>query len=388
MATPDESVVRSAAPALVRVAGPPVGVVLLLVIVWWVAYASGGARGSVPQLFYLPVIFAALLFGRFGAVLTAVVAGVLGGPLLPEVTATATPQETWSWLLRTGAFVLVAAILSRLHHQSTVPAWALLDDLRLHSGLRIGLRRGHVDVHFQPIVDLRTGVITGVEALARWTHPLLGPVSPAKFVPMAERTGLVAELDRYVLHRAIRQARGWRSAGRPLTISVNVSATRCADPRLVADVDRALQDTGLSPERLQLEITETAVMSDPRAAAEQIQALRQRGVRIAIDDFGAGQTSLGYFNEFTVDTVKIDRSFVVRAAGRSTTARLLGGLIELFESMGTQVVAEGISTPQEYLELRVLGCPAGQGFYLGRPMPGRDLERLLASSPRFLRRDA
>lgn len=387
MAAPEEGVVRSAGSALLRLVGRVIVVAAVLVATWVVAYASGGARGSVPQLFYLAVILAALLFAPLGAMVTAILAGILAGPMLPEETSTGAPQETWSWGMRTVVFVVVAAVVARLHRHSSLPASAILDDLRLRRSLRHGLRRGQVQVHYQPILDLRTGVVTGVEALARWTHPLLGSVSPARFVPMAERTGLVVDLDRYVLRQAIRQARAWRSAGRPLTISVNISATRCADPGLVADVERALGEAGLPPERLQLEITETAVIRDPGAAAEQIRALREHGVRIAIDDFGAGQTSLSYFNEFVVDTVKIDRSFVVRAIRRTTTARLLGGLIELFGSMDTQVVAEGISTPQEYVELRMLGCPSGQGFYLGLPVPGPELERMLNTNPQFLRRE-
>lgn len=362
---------------------PTVGIMLLLLLAWWLAVQAGGSRTVLPHLFYVPIIVAALRFGGAGAALVALVAGVLAGPLLPADTATGQAQETWGWVLRGTMFVGIGQLTAWLPRHTPQSARAALYDAQLASRLRQAMRHGDVELHYQPIVDLRRGTVAGVEALARWTHPVLGPVSPGRFVPAAERVGMIADFDRYVLRRATEQARAWVELGTPVMVSVNVSAIRFGQPGLLDDVDDALLRTGLDPRLLQLEITETAVMHDLEASSVQIAALRGRGVRIAVDDFGAGQTSLGHFHRFTADTVKLDRTFVVAAAKDPRTARLLRGLMDLFASLGADVVGEGISDENEYLSMLALGCPRGQGFFLGRPAPVAEVDRLLLDRSRI-----
>lgn len=350
---------------------------LMLGVVWWINYAAGGAGTVLTHLFYLPIVVAGFRFGLRGALGVSMTAALLAGPALPADVSSGEAQSVWNWLLRGLVFVGVGVVTAFLNRRDSRSIRTAHRESRTAAALRDALRRGRVEVHYQPILDLAGGGIVGVEALARWRRPGQGDVSPAVFVPVAERTGLIAELDRYVLARAVRDVQQMRPGRAGFTLSVNVSATRFSEPRLLADVDEELARSGLDPGVLQLEITETGLIPDVGASAKQIAALRERGVRVAIDDFGAGQTSLSYFNEFTVDTVKIDREFVSRSVANPQTARVLGGLIRLFDSLGVCVVAEGISSAEEYLELLSLQCAAGQGYYLGRPMPASELAGLL-----------
>ena len=357
---------------------PATVVLTALVLAWTVAYVSGGSHTVVPHLFYIPVVVAGLRLGVAGSALTAVLAALLAGPALPLYVATGESQALWSWLLRGVMFVTIGLVTAWLTRPGEASLGAAVRDARISFQLRHALRRGHVDVHYQPIVDLENGVVVGLEALARWTHPTMGRVPPATFIPVAERTGVINELDCYVLRTAVTEVSSWLKADPMLTLSVNVSAARFADPRLIDHVEAALAESGLDPHRLQLEITETAVIADIEAASAQISLLRERGVRVAVDDFGAGHTSLGYLSDFTIDTLKMDRTFVTRATAHPQTSRLLAGLVALFGSMGMQVVGEGISTPEEYLEMLASGCPLGQGFFLGRPASLADIRLLLA----------
>ena len=367
---------RGSAP-VVQDAAVAVLLLALLAVLWWINYSAGGSRTVLTHLFYLPVIVAAVRFEWPGAVVVALTAMMLAGPLLPADVEAGESQALWNWTVRGVVFLLVGLTTAFLTRRDSRSARSVVHDARIASSLREALRRNRLDVHYQPILDLAGGGMVGVEALARWKRPGHGDVSPAVFVPVAERTGLIAELDRYVLDRAVRDMQAWQVSAAGVSVSVNVSATWFSEPRLLADVDEVLARTNLEPALLQLEITETGIIPDVEASAAQIAALRERGVRVAIDDFGAGQTSLSYFNEFTVDTVKIDRAFVTRSVAQPQTARVLGALISLFDSLGVHVVAEGISSAEEYLELLSLQCESGQGFYLGRPMSAPDLSGVL-----------
>lgn len=351
-------------------------VVSLLAASWWLTHAGGGARTVLPHLFYVPVVVAAVRFGAVGAALTAVAAAVLAGPLMPLDSATGQDQG-WGWVLRGAFFVLLGQLAAWPTRRHAQPSWASLRDLRTALSLRSALRRGHVDVHYQPILDMRQGKVVAVEALARWTHPTKGPIPPSVFIPVAERVGMIAAVDRYVMARATQQAQEWTHQGLAVMVSVNVSASRFSRAGLIDDVEDALSRCGLDPRRLQVEITETAILADLDACVAQIEALRRRGIRIAVDDFGAGQTSLGHFHQFTADTVKLDRTFVAKAATDRQTARLLRGLIQLFDIVGAAVVGEGISDETEYVTTLSLGCPYGQGFFLARPAAAEDVTRLL-----------
>lgn len=351
-------------------------IVLLLGLSWWLTRVGGGSRTVLPHLFYVPILVAALRFGAGGAAVTAAVAAVLAGPLMPLDSATG-QEQGWGWVLRGLFFVALGQLAAWPVRRPPRIARATLSDLRTGTRLRAALRRGDLDVHYQPIMDLRQGTVVAVEALARWTHPVKGQIPPSVFIPVAERLGLVEGVDRYVMARATQQAQEWAQEGLEVTVSVNVSAARFSRPGLLDDVTEALTRCGLPPQQLQIEITETAVLSDLEACVAQIRALRSRGIRIAVDDFGAGQTSLGHFHEFTADTVKLDRAFVAKAATDPQTARLLRGLIRLFQIVGASVVGEGISDETEYVTALSLGCPFGQGYFLARPAPAADVTGLL-----------
>jgi len=258
---------------------------------------------------------------------------------------------------------------------------ATLGRLQLKADLQLGFDRGEFSLAYQPIVDLRSGSAVGVEALLRWTHPRLGPIGPAGFVPLAEESGLIVPLGRWVLHEAARRAREWQLAlDRPVRVSVNLSARQIADPHLVDDVADTLASLGLPPASLLLEITEGALLDDLEAAVSTLAALRALGVRLAIDDFGTGYSSLNYLRTLPVDVIKIDRSFVIEL-GRSDDQRaLLRSIVSLARTLRLDAIAEGIETAGQVDELRALGVRQGQGFYFARPLPPEAAVAFLARS--------
>jgi diguanylate cyclase len=227
---------------------------------------------------------------------------------------------------------------------------------------------GQLAVHYQPTVDLATGLHTGYEALLRWNHPTRGLVQPTEFVPLAEEAGHIVEMGRWVLIEATSQAAAWSAeAGRPIGMAVNLSPRQLADDDVVATVRTALATSGLPPAQLTLEVTEGVLVRDVDAVVTQLRALRALGVRIAIDDFGTGYSSLSYLRRLPADIVKIDRSFVadLGSGGRSTT--LVASIVELARSLHLEVVAEGVETPEQHAVLRGLDCSHAQGFLFGRP---------------------
>jgi diguanylate cyclase (GGDEF)-like protein len=220
-------------------------------------------------------------------------------------------------------------------------------------------------LHYQPIVDLDLGRVAGFEALVRWQHPVRGFLGPGKFIPLAEETGLIVPLGRWVLREAARQAALW--AGAPY-LSVNVASAQLEQPGFVDEVASALSDGGLEPSRLVLEVTESSLVGD--FEAERLQVLRRLGVRLAIDDFGTGYSSLSYLRRFPMDVLKIDRSFTRDACEDSA---LLEAIVAMGESLGLVLIPEGIEEPEQADALRALGCRLGQGFLFGRPVPAEEL---------------
>ena len=256
---------------------------------------------------------------------------------------------------------------------------AVLRRMELEGDLRRAVSNGELRLLYQPLVELATWRVVGVEALVRWDHPARGLVSPAEFIPVAEETGMIIDIGRWVLRTACRQAETWRHAveGRPFHVSVNVSARQLQEPGFVADVVEALGDTRLPAQALLLEITETALMRDPASAASALQELKARGVRVAIDDFGSGYSSLNYLRQFPVDVMKIDRTFVndLDEHHHALTDTMIG----LAQNMRLNTVAEGIETHEQLERLLAVGCMFGQGFYFSRPLPAGDLAAVLAS---------
>ena len=253
--------------------------------------------------------------------------------------------------------------------------------LTLVGELRRAIEQRELVLYYQPKIDVRRGRISGVEALVRWRHPERGLVPPDQFIPLAEQTGLIKSLSRWVLDEALRQCHIWDEAGLTLAVNVNLSMWNLHDPRLPEIVAELLAAWQVPAERLWLEITESAVMANPARAMQVLERLRALGVRIAIDDFGTGYSSLGHLKRLPVDELKVDKSFVMDMAADSSDAAIVRSTIDLAHNLGLEVVAEGVEDRTTMDLLTSLHCDGAQGYYLSRPLPAEDLTRWLDDSP-------
>ena len=245
--------------------------------------------------------------------------------------------------------------------------------LRLRAALTGAISRGEMHVAYQPIVDLQSGVPTGFEALARWTSPQLGAVSPAVFIPAAERTGDIARIGDWVLRSACAQLAHWRRDGAELTMSVNVAPLQLAVPNLAKVVASILDEHGLPASALVLELTEGVLIEGAAVQVRNLQSIRELGVRISLDDFGTGYSALGYLKRFPIDQVKIDRSFVETLEADPRDVAFVRVILGLADSLGLQVVAEGIENPRQHRLLEQLGCRHGQGYLFSPPRPAAEV---------------
>ena len=244
----------------------------------------------------------------------------------------------------------------------------------LESALRMALVRDELLLHYQPKVNVASGAMIGLEALVRWKHPSRGLVPPGDFIPLAEERGLIVPLGRWVIQRACRQIRDWRSAGLVAPpVAVNLPARQFADQDLIADINGAMTMYGVTPADIEVELTESVLMADPERANDVLQDLHTMGVRISIDDFGTGYSSLSYLKRFPAETVKIDRSFISGLPGDDDDTAITQAVIAMAHSLGLSVVAEGVETIDQMAVLRTMGCDEAQGFLLGRPMPAADI---------------
>ena len=248
-------------------------------------------------------------------------------------------------------------------------------DHRLHlvQELREGLGLDQLVLHYQPKVELRAGRVVGVEALVRWDHPSRGLLHPAAFLGLADDAGLMAALTTEVLRGALARTASWRAEGRDLTCAVNLPASALLDAALPGHVAALLDEAGVEPAVLVLEITEDHLMADRERARDTLTALRRQGVQIAVDDFGTGYSSLGYLRELPIDELKLDRSFVVPMADDARAAALVASTVALAHSLGLRIVAEGVESAAAYAELARQGCDQAQGFHLTRPLPAAEL---------------
>ncbi len=251
--------------------------------------------------------------------------------------------------------------------------------MELEMDLRAAVDHGEFFLVYQPTFDLRGMVPTGLETLLRWRSPARGVVQPNDFIPMLEETGLIVEVGRWVLTEACRQVAGWRNAGHPIGVAVNVSGRQLDSDEFVVDVERAIALTGIEPGALTLEITETALMRNPEETAERLQAIKALGVRIAIDDFGTGYSSLAQLQRFPVDALKIDRSFVSQLAENPEGETLIRTLVQLGKALSIETLAEGIEGEAELSLLRQEKCDSGQGFLFARPLEVPAAEEFLRS---------
>ncbi|MEP6504361.1 MAG: EAL domain-containing protein, partial [Betaproteobacteria bacterium] len=254
--------------------------------------------------------------------------------------------------------------------------------LRLENDLRRAVERQELELHYQPQLDLATGEVCAVEALVRWRHPVRGLVLPNSFIPMAEETGLVLGIGEWVLNEACRQVAEWQRNGladnlAPLRVAVNISARQLQRPGLDGAVRRALLLSGLAPQCLELEITESSVMLDPQHAQSVLQSLRDLGVQLSIDDFGTGYSSLAYLKRLPLDRLKIDRSFIGGIPLDRDDAAIVETIIVMTHKLGLRVIAEGVETLEQRLQLVHQGCDEMQGFLLAHPVPAAELPPLL-----------
>ena len=257
-----------------------------------------------------------------------------------------------------------------------------IERLTLESALRRALERDQFTLHYQPKIDMASGQITGVEALLRWNHPDLGSVSPAQFIPLAEETGVIVPIGRWVLKEACAQNMAWQRRGlRPVTMAVNLSPRQFADSHLLHDVDEALLASGMSPVLLQLEVTESMVMRNVSRAIKILDAIQSRGIRLAIDDFGTGYSSMSLMKQFPIDTIKIDRSFVRDLPVDSEDQAIAQAIISMGKALGMTVVAEGVETPEQQAFLRSHACDEMQGFLFSKPLPAGQMADLLRAEP-------
>jgi len=267
-----------------------------------------------------------------------------------------------------------------------------LDRLHKESELRQALDRGEFFLCYQPIVSLATGLIIGSEALVRWQSPSRGLVTPVDFIPLCEENGLIVPVGAWTLKEACDQIKLWQKkfGGDIPPVSINLSARQFRQPDLVWLVKRALLSAGLSSRCIRMELTETTTMSDPKRAAAMLSQLRDIGVRLSIDDFGTGYSSLSYLHQFSVDTLKIDKSFVNRMSDDDRSANIVKTIISLAHNLSMQVVAEGVESQEQLDQLRSLGCDAAQGYFFSRPVRSEVLMNLIEkeASQRFVRATA
>jgi len=267
---------------------------------------------------------------------------------------------------------------TRYRFHTDAMAAAIRERVDLEALLRHAIERNQFALQYQPRVDLASGAVLGVEALVRWRHPVLGLVPPARFIPLAEETGLIDDLDLWVLDEACTRAAAWRAQGLPpLRVSVNLSARQFQQAGLAQRVQAALARSGLPPRCLEIEITESTVMRDTAEAASVLRSLKALGVALSIDDFGTGYSSLSYLKRFPIDVLKIDRSFISDVTADANDAAITRAIIALAHTLNLEAVAEGAETAEQVAFLRENGCDEIQGYYFSPPVWPEQIEALL-----------
>jgi diguanylate cyclase (GGDEF)-like protein len=284
-----------------------------------------------------------------------------------------------------------AMFSAKLHGRNNVQVYArelnssVAERLQMETDLRRAIQRGELLLHYQPSVEAASGRVTAVEALVRWKHPQHGMIPPDRFIPLADETGLIGELGRWVLFEACSQVRSWHAAGfAPLKVSVNVSAVQLHQEDLTQTVSAVLAQTGLPAASLDLEITESVLMRDAQATIATLRGLKEMGVSISVDDFGTGYSSLAYLQRFPIDTLKIDKSFMRNVTEDGHNAAIVRTVIALAKGLRLTSIAEGVETIEQVEYLRAEGCDRLQGYYFSKPLSSEALPLFLKSYKRFL----
>jgi diguanylate cyclase (GGDEF)-like protein/PAS domain S-box-containing protein len=256
----------------------------------------------------------------------------------------------------------------------------IIDRLGLETDLRQAIGRNELSLHYQPIIELKTGRLLGFEGLLRWHNPRRGPLNPGDFLPLAEETGLIVPIDRWVIRHACQQMRRWQAEfdlKNSLKVSVNITAKQIAQPDFLEYVQMTLRDTGLSPRNLTLEVTESVIMDNIELAAGVFKQLQKMGVWIEIDDFGVGYSSLSYLAHLSINALKVDQSFVSMMVKKDSHHKIVQSIVSMAHALGLCVIAEGLETLEQIESVRELGCENGQGFYISRPLPEEEAKRLI-----------
>ncbi|WP_231367713.1 MULTISPECIES: bifunctional diguanylate cyclase/phosphodiesterase [unclassified Thioalkalivibrio] len=358
-------------------------VILGLLVSWSVTYLAGGADNLVPHLYYVPILIAAARFGPGAALIVALTAGILAGPLTYVDVAAGTAQETERWLTRTAFFVGIGQLMAWLVIPALTPVTEELRRMRQEFDIRRGLRHNEFFLRYQPIYSSRQRRFVGVEALIRWQHPVHGELTPVDFLDVAEGSSLIHDIGKLVIAEACRQTEDWKTLAEaqgqePWYTAINLSARDLIRPELAYDVASALKRHHLPPELLTIELTETVLALEDAEPA--LEALNHLGVQLAIDDFGTGYSSLAYLNRFPIDTLKLDRQLVSRLDHDPSAEDLARGIVLLASSLGLKMVAEGVET-QKQVELgHDLDFDLMQGFYFARPLRSDEVPALLLAS--------
>jgi diguanylate cyclase (GGDEF)-like protein len=271
---------------------------------------------------------------------------------------------------------LACSVYDPLHDPSNPRRLLLMSDLRaaIHGNSQL-------TPHFQPKIDLRSGKVTGVEALVRWTHPERGPVPPDEFILLAEKTGIIHRLTQLVLEKSMESCYDWHLKGRTIPVAVNLSVKDLLDQTLVDKVQALLIGRAMEADMLELEITETALMEDPARALEILTALSDMGIRLHIDDFGTGYSSLGYLKKLPVNAIKIDHSFVSDMVGNKDSSMIVRSTVDLAHNLGLKVIAEGVENAEILDRLKSYDCDEAQGYFIAHPMPAGETARWLSAHP-------
>lgn len=349
---------------------------------WIATYLLGGARQVVPHFYYVPILFAAVRFGPVAALVTALASGVLAGPLTYLDVAGQTPQETARWVTRTVFFTTIGVAMAALVRPSLPSIGAGIRHRRDARALREALAAGELFVRYQPIVWLNSGRLHSVEALVRWNHPQRGELGPGEFLDAAEASGAIRDLDAFVFEQACRQAVRWKGLAEhrgaaPPRVTVNLSRANLEAPDLIGQLRDTLQSTGADPSQICLEVTESLLIDDLEVSAARLAGLKSLGVRLAIDDFGNGYSSLSALDHFPIDVLKVDRAFLRRATGSTDASNLIGGIALLARSLDVTLIAEGVETLDQRDALIYTGYEIAQGFLYARPLLTDDIDELI-----------
>jgi EAL domain-containing protein (putative c-di-GMP-specific phosphodiesterase class I)/ActR/RegA family two-component response regulator len=360
-------------------------VAALFGVSWAVPFFAGGAEELPPHLFYIPVVLLGLRYGIGGALAGAATAALLAGPALPAQVAGAVPQSMSDWLGRGVFFFLIGAAMTSLLNASVIAERHALEADRREVELRRAIDGGQLELLYQPVVQLDTGVIVGAEALVRWNHPTRGTLGPDEFIPFAEECGVIKALGEWVLTTTVGEMRAWKEqlGDQPLPIqevSINVSRQQLGtDSQLVGRLDELLHP-GPLPTRLVAEVTETCLSDDETTLVDELMKLRLRGVQIAIDDFGTGHSTIMALRDLPVDVIKIDKIFVQGLTNDTSDFEIVNSTVTLAGRLGKRVVAEGVETPEQRQILEELGIPLAQGYLLSPPLQIEEFKQWATAS--------